>query len=144
MVGVFAAITDQDKRILLTKIGYGSHNWTLPGGHLEENESPIDGVKREVLEETGYVVEVNNLISTYYSYPNDNLVFLFRAKIFTRIEWEPNEEIEQVQFFKREKLPEQIHPWNIKRIDDALENKISHLHIFDESSNVSIKPANSC
>ncbi|WP_062104269.1 NUDIX hydrolase [Bacillus niameyensis] len=92
------------------------------------------GVKREVLEETGYVVEVNNLISTYYSCSNDNLVFLFRATILNRIDWKPNEEIEQVQFFEREKLPEQIHPWNIKRIDDALENKICHFHIFDESS----------
>ncbi|MBP1916068.1 ADP-ribose pyrophosphatase YjhB (NUDIX family) [Lederbergia galactosidilyticus] len=130
MVGVFAAITDKDNRILLTKIGYGSRNWTFPGGQLEENESPIDGVKREVLEETGYVVEVNNLISTYYSSSNDNLVFLFKAAILKRIDWKPNDEIEQVQFFEREKLPEQIHPWNIKRIDDALENKISHFHIF--------------
>lgn len=131
MVGVFAAIMDKDNRILLTKIRYGSRNWTFPGGHLEENESPIDGVKREGLEETGYVVEVNNLISTYYSSSNDNLVFLFKATIINRIEWEPNEEIEQVQFFERKKLPEQIHPWNIKRMDDALENKISHFHIFD-------------
>ncbi len=34
MVGVFAAITDKDNRILLTKIGYGSRNWTFPGGQL--------------------------------------------------------------------------------------------------------------
>jgi len=27
--------------------------WTLPGGHLEDNEKPEDGAKREVFEETG-------------------------------------------------------------------------------------------
>jgi 8-oxo-dGTP diphosphatase len=51
-VGVFAAIFNKENHILLVKIKYGSQNWTLPGGHLDSNESPIDGVKREVLEET--------------------------------------------------------------------------------------------
>lgn len=27
--------------------------WLPPGGHLEENETPVEGIKREVLEETG-------------------------------------------------------------------------------------------
>jgi peptide/nickel transport system permease protein len=31
------------------------------GGHLAETESPIDGVKREVFEETGFIIEVMSL-----------------------------------------------------------------------------------
>ncbi|WP_132745722.1 NUDIX hydrolase [Scopulibacillus darangshiensis] len=51
------------ERILCKKINYGSGNWTLPGGHLEHGESPIDGVKREVMEEAGYIVDVGPLNS---------------------------------------------------------------------------------
>lgn len=32
--------------------------WLPPGGHLEENETPIEGVHREVLEETGLMVSL--------------------------------------------------------------------------------------
>jgi 8-oxo-dGTP pyrophosphatase MutT (NUDIX family) len=32
--------------------------WLPPGGHLEANETPPEGVKREVLEETGLEVEL--------------------------------------------------------------------------------------
>lgn len=33
------------------------HKWLPPGGHLEENELPTEGAKREVKEETGLDVE---------------------------------------------------------------------------------------
>lgn len=32
--------------------------WLPPGGHLEENETPIEGLYREVLEETGLQIEI--------------------------------------------------------------------------------------
>jgi len=128
-VGVFAAIFDDKDRILLVKITYGSGNWTFPGGHLEKNESPIDGVKREVLEETGYIVDVEHLISVYSAPNKDDLVFLFKCKIIEQVGIHDNE-IEQVAFFTRDNLPTQIHPWNIKRINDAYENKISNIYVF--------------
>jgi 8-oxo-dGTP diphosphatase len=130
-VGVFAAIFDENERILLTKIKYGSRNWTLPGGHLEKNESPIEGVKREVYEETGYIVEINNLIAIYSSPSKDDLVLLFKVVIVGKDSWEPNSEIERIGFFERTELPSQIHPWNIKRIKDAFNNVTSNIHIFN-------------
>ena len=32
--------------------------WVIPGGHLEENEYPFEGAKREVLEETGVEAKI--------------------------------------------------------------------------------------
>ncbi len=32
--------------------------WMYPGGHVEENETPIEAVKRETKEETGYNVSI--------------------------------------------------------------------------------------
>jgi 8-oxo-dGTP diphosphatase len=129
-VGVFAAIFNKENHILLVKIKYGSQNWTLPGGHLDSNESPIDGVKREVLEETGLIVDVEHLISLYSAPEKDDLVLLFKAVITGQVDWTANDEIEQVAFFHKDHLPCALHPWNYKRIDDAYQNHVSNLWIF--------------
>ena len=42
-------------------LGYSHHDYQFPGGHVEENEELIDTVKREVLEETGIKLKVNNI-----------------------------------------------------------------------------------
>ncbi|SNT41127.1 NUDIX domain-containing protein [Asanoa hainanensis] len=52
-----AIILDDRDRVLLVshhKIGL----WIYPGGHLEADEDPVEGVVREVREETGLRVEV--------------------------------------------------------------------------------------
>lgn len=38
--------------------------WLPPGGHIEENEDPIQALKREVLEETGLVIDIINTSNT--------------------------------------------------------------------------------
>src|SRR5690606_33275862 len=38
--------------------------WTLPGGGLEPGEGPEAAAVREVLEETGYVIELTRLLGT--------------------------------------------------------------------------------
>jgi 8-oxo-dGTP pyrophosphatase MutT (NUDIX family) len=44
-------------RLLLISTHVHPGLWELPGGGLEPNESAIQGLKREFLEETGYVIE---------------------------------------------------------------------------------------
>jgi 8-oxo-dGTP diphosphatase len=60
---VGAVITHADGRLLLIKRGNepGRGLWSLPGGHVEPGESDVAAVAREVLEETGLVVEVGEL-----------------------------------------------------------------------------------
>ncbi|EJW10439.1 NUDIX hydrolase [Rhodovulum sp. PH10] len=43
-------------------------NWVLPKGKLEPNEDPIDGARREVIEETGHDVTVHEFLGVV-SYP---------------------------------------------------------------------------
>lgn len=52
---VKALIINSDKEILL---GKSDISYQFPGGHLEDNESLIEALKREVLEETG--IELSN------------------------------------------------------------------------------------
>jgi 8-oxo-dGTP diphosphatase len=48
-LGVFAAIMDENERILCVRLNYATYAWTTPGGRVELGESPLDALKREVL-----------------------------------------------------------------------------------------------
>jgi 8-oxo-dGTP diphosphatase len=56
-VGVGVFIVKNEEILIgwrLSKLGLGT--WALPGGHLEFGETPYDCAKREVLEETGLII----------------------------------------------------------------------------------------
>jgi 8-oxo-dGTP diphosphatase len=73
LVGVGAVIV-QEGRVLLVRRGSEplKGHWTLPGGVLEVGESLIEGVVREVREETGLEVEVIELIELLDRIHRDN------------------------------------------------------------------------
>jgi 8-oxo-dGTP diphosphatase len=52
-------------RLLLVKPTYRPE-WLIPGGIVEEDESPRQGCEREVLEELGLIVTVQQLLCTDY------------------------------------------------------------------------------
>ena len=64
LVGVGAVVVDDAGRVLLVRRGQepAKGRWSLPGGLLELGEGLTDGVRREVLEETGLEVEAAELI----------------------------------------------------------------------------------
>jgi 8-oxo-dGTP diphosphatase len=63
IVGVGAVVVDRE-RVLLVQRGHepAKGKWSLPGGILELGESLVQGVVREVEEESGLVVEAIELI----------------------------------------------------------------------------------
>lgn len=62
-LAAYAIIVDDDDRVLLTLWNGGAEPaWTLPGGEVELHESPEQGALRELLEETGYDVELSGLL----------------------------------------------------------------------------------
>jgi len=62
-VGAYAVV-ERDGAVLLARwIGSDPPRWTLPGGGLDHGEDPRDGAVREVEEETGYRVELRQLLT---------------------------------------------------------------------------------
>ncbi len=76
-----ALIHDVEGRLLILKPTYKS-GWTIPGGQLEEDgESPWEGCRREVREETGLTVGSGRLVCVDFLHPRPRrpggLRFLF-------------------------------------------------------------------
>jgi 8-oxo-dGTP pyrophosphatase MutT (NUDIX family) len=64
-VAAYAVVTSE-RGVLLTQFNTQTHvsgEWGLPGGGLDTGESPVEGVLREVWEETGQDVDLGELVT---------------------------------------------------------------------------------
>lgn len=75
---VAAVIHHQGKFLFVEEIDNGKVVFNQPAGHLEENESLITAIKREVLEETGLALEPNYLCGIYYFHRPDLKLYFLR------------------------------------------------------------------
>lgn len=75
-----AIIVDDDGRVLMTQ-RRDNGKWEPPGGVLELDEPILDGVRREVLEETGLQVEPDRLTGVYKNMVRGIVALVFRAHI---------------------------------------------------------------
>ena len=119
-IGAFGIIFDEQKRVLLVhRRDYDL--WNLPGGTTEDRESPMDTVKREVNEETGFGVEVLKLLGVYSKADKNNIVFSFLCKVISG-KITLNDEADKIEYFEVDKLPVNTVPKQVERIKDALLN----------------------
>lgn len=82
-----AIVENKDGEVLMVQEGkdHVHETWDFPGGGWEDKESIIECVKREVLEETGYSVEIEGFLGVYKEnlledHP-ETIVFMFEAEI---------------------------------------------------------------
>ncbi|MFP7176887.1 MULTISPECIES: NUDIX hydrolase [Bacillaceae] len=101
---VSALIYDMDENILMVKNVKGY--WEFPGGAVEEGEHLQQAVIREVREETGYVIKINELHSVREILFQDNmhhaLIFTFFGEIIggEMNILDPDHDIEEVKMGK--------------------------------------------
>lgn len=96
---------DQDQLLLCEHTYRRRHPWGLPGGDLKAGEDPVDGIKREVLEETGLRVQDARLLLVENSAEirQVTLTYLCTEVSGTFI---PNEEVSNIRYFDTDKLPD--------------------------------------
>ncbi|GAA3247971.1 NUDIX hydrolase [Nonomuraea helvata] len=78
-VSVAGVVVDTHGRVLLTKRA-DNGEWQAPGGVLEINEGIHEGLRREVLEETGLEVEPEALTGVYKNMLRGIVALVFRCK----------------------------------------------------------------
>jgi 8-oxo-dGTP diphosphatase len=67
VTSVVAVILDDTERVLLTRRSIPPFQdlWVMPGGKIDLGESILDALRREVREEVGLEVEVDDLIDVF-------------------------------------------------------------------------------
>ncbi|MCX5178367.1 NUDIX hydrolase [Streptomyces virginiae] len=78
-VSVAGIVVRDDGRVLVIRRA-DNGTWEPPGGVLELDERPEDGVVREVLEETGISVSVERLTGVYKNMSRGVVALVFRCR----------------------------------------------------------------
>ncbi len=134
ITSLYLLLIHDNKVLLLRRIntGYADGKYGLPSGHLEDNETIREGIKREAKEEIGIEIDVNDLtlVHTMHRRENDIRVdFFFEVSTYegTPINNEPDK-CDDLQWFPLDNLPSNIVPYVKKAIENS-QNKI----IYSES-----------
>lgn len=98
----------QNNKLLTVK--RGKEPWKgmygLPGGHMEEGETQIEALKRELKEETNFLIEVrkSDYLGTGSIPNNPNEVILYRAQIIGGKETPQEDEVEEIKWLAYEEF----------------------------------------
>ena len=122
--GVYAVIPNPEKKqIVLVQAPNGA--WFLPGGEIEAGEDHQEALKRELIEELGFTVEIGSYFGQadeyFYSRHRDtyyyNPAYLYEAISFQEVQ-KPLEDFNHIAWFPIdeaiEKLKRGSHKWGIE------------------------------
>jgi ADP-ribose pyrophosphatase YjhB (NUDIX family) len=106
-----AVVVDGEGRVLLARraIEPDLGKWDLPGGFLEEGEEPVDGLRRELREETGLEVEPLAFLGVWVDAYGDGEGAVATLNLYwvSRAEGEPHpaDDVSELRWFAPAELP---------------------------------------
>jgi 8-oxo-dGTP pyrophosphatase MutT (NUDIX family) len=120
-LGAQAVVIDAEERLLLIRHTYQT-GWRFPGGGVERGEPVEMALARELDEEAGVVLtgkpELFGLYANFRIFPNDHIaLFLVRSWHQARVP-QPNFEIAEHGFFRRDDLPADMNAATSRRIGE--------------------------
>jgi ADP-ribose pyrophosphatase YjhB (NUDIX family) len=104
---------DEGGRVLLGRRGVEPYlgDWNTVGGFLQYGEDPLDGLKREVMEELGVPCEVEEFVTIAADTYGTDGPALINAYFTVRLGSEtirPQDDVTELRWFSLESLPENI------------------------------------
>lgn len=129
--GVGAVVLNESGEVLLLKRA-DREQWALPTGTVERGEPVEEAISREVQEEIGLQITVDQLTGVYshpkqqvFSYPSGEIVHFvtncFSCSVDGGTLEADHDEALDVGFFDTDRLPSQILPMHPRWIADAVE-----------------------
>ena len=124
-------VRDAEGRILLQKRAGEVEAWGFPGGAIELGESAENAAIREIFEETGLHVRVDDLIGVYSDYyavyrngdRAQTIVIAFYCSVIGGELDDANNETDALKFFTPKDIPPLFFPQHTDILSDILANK---------------------
>lgn len=122
--GACMIVFDEEGRVVLVRLTYGSPSWKLPGGGVKHSETFREAALREAREEIGVSLTPSSevalhglFLKTYRRWHDDVAVF-----VATSCDVAPTEswEISAVERFDPQDLPADVDPATRRRIEEWL------------------------
>ncbi len=129
LVAAGAVFRDPHGRVLLVDCTY-KDPWEIPGGKVEEGESPRAACLRELEEELGWTGEVGRLLVVDWlpdlGGRGDRILFLFDGGVvdegFAERAVLPPEELREARFVDVHDLGNHLGPGMVRRVTQAIAN----------------------
>jgi ADP-ribose pyrophosphatase YjhB (NUDIX family) len=108
-----AVCVREDGRVLLARRAHEPFRgqWDLPGGFLEDGEHPLDGLRRELIEETSLSIEPREFLGVWMDRygPGDRApatLNLYWTASVTGGRAEPADDVSELRWFAPDELPD--------------------------------------
>lgn len=119
-VSVAGIVIDDQDRVLVIRRRDNNH-WEPPGGVLELDETFEEGVRREVLEETGVHITVDRLTGVYKNLNRGIVALVFRCHANNQPR-STTAEATEVRWMTRDEIKDMMDPAYAVRVLDAFES----------------------
>lgn len=124
LVGVTGIIFNEKNEVLLFKHTYRKTQWSLPGGYIKSKEHPLEGLEREIEEESGFVVSADEQLKIRTDRESSRLDVVVVGR-YMGGEFKASSEVSEFGFFSFENLP-LISKSQLLLIEHALQNRVPH------------------
>ena len=121
---------DDSGNVLLARRGiepfYG--DWNTIGGFLNYEEDPLEGLKREVREETGVECSILRFVTMSADVYGDNGQALLNSYFTVRLhshDFQPQDDVSELRWFSLDALPENLAFASDRKALHALKKKLT-------------------
>jgi ADP-ribose pyrophosphatase YjhB (NUDIX family) len=132
LIGVTGIILNDKNEILLFKSSYRQTKWGLPGGYIKAKEHPQEALEREIEEESGFVVSVDEELKIRTDRESARVDIGFVGKLMGG-EFRKSSEVTEAKFFSFDDLPMLMSKQQLFIIEQVLFQK----KLLTRSSNTS-------